>query len=172
MNKEPSKGQVTSVSKQLFILDNADACRQHALKLAQRSRRHIKLFSTQLDFLLYDNDDFSHALSQLARQNRHSDIQLLIKDSKTLVERGHHLIRLAQRLPSKIQVRCLTDDMNDSAMSFMLVDNHGLLYQHNDGVYHGFANYDAGPEVKNLKPTFERLWQHSLPDASLQQLKI
>tara|TARA_B110000116_G_C16585887_1_gene468386 strand:+ start:215 stop:715 length:501 start_codon:yes stop_codon:yes gene_type:complete len=162
----------STVSDQLFLLDSAKDLREHALKLALGGRRQLKILSHHLDAALYDSEAFCSALSALARRHRSCDIQILIKDSKPLIERGHQLIRLAQRLPSKVQVRLLSQETDNNQEAFMLVDADGLLYKHDDKVMQGFANYAAGPEVKNLKPVFERLWQFSEPDSNLRQLKI
>ena len=166
----------SKVSDQLFLLDCAVDLREHALKLALGGRRQLKILSHHLDAALYDSEDFCSALSALARRHRSCQIQILIKDSKPLIERGHQLIRLAQRLPSTVKVRCLRQQANypldNQKEAFMLVDADGLLYKHDDKVMQGFANYAAGPEVKNLTPVFERLWQFSEPDSNLRQLKI
>lgn len=171
--------QQSTTSDDLYLLDSTQDLREHALKLALRGRRQLKILSRRLDPALYNNDCFADALSSLARYHRSSYIQILVKDTKPLVERGHALIRLAQRLPSKVEVRQLKQDTRqeaDNNAAFMLVDSDGLLYINDDSAplsdVRGFANYAAAPEVKNLNETFERLWQCSEPDPNLRQLKL
>lgn len=164
--------QQSQSSEHLYLLDGCSDLQEHALKLATSGRRQLKILSTYLDPQLYDNSDFADALSQLARRHRSSEIQILVKDIKPLIERGHCLVRLAQRLPSKVQIRRLSQQADNDVEAFMLVDGDGLLYKHDDNLFKGFANYQAGPEVKNFKQTFERLWQISESDDNLRQLKI
>lgn len=170
----------SSTSKDLFLLDSAQDLREHALDLASRGRRQLKILSQRLDPTLYDNDNFASAVSFLARYHRSSSVQILVKDTKPLIERGHSLIRLAQRLPSKVEIRLLKQETrqepDNNAMGFMLVDSDGLLYINDDNAHRaetrGFANYAAAPEMKSLNEVFQRLWQCSEPDPNLRQLKL
>lgn len=170
----------SSTSKDLYLLDNTQDLRKHALALAGSGRRQLKILSQRLDPILYDNDNFASAVSLLARYHRSSSVQILVKDTKHLIERGHSLIRLAQRLPSKVEIRLLRQEArqepDNNAMGFMLVDSDGLLYINNDSAQlsetRGFANYAAAPEMKNLNEVFQRLWQCSEADPNLRQLKL
>lgn len=170
----------SNTSADLYLLESAQDLREHALTLAQRGRRQLKILSHRLDPILYDNEGFASALSSLARYHRNSQVQILVKDTKPLIERGHALIRLAQRLPSKVEVRQIKQEVRQEAdnhsMGFILIDSSGLLYINDDNSYssdvRGFANYAAGPEVKNFNETFQRLWQYSEPDPNLRQLKL
>ena len=164
--------QVSSVSDQLILLENCADFQQHALGLAKDARRHIAILSTDLDFPLYDQDEFVSALSQLVRGSRVAQIQLLVKHTKPLIERGHKLARLSQRLSSKVLLRKLTLQPENTDMGFMLRDNDGLLFKNDDLVYRGIANYAAAVEVKRLRETFDYLWQYAEPEADLQQLHI
>lgn len=161
----------------LYVLDNCADLAQHALALAELGRRQIRILSRQLDPALYDTKTFCAALSEIARRHPSCDVQILIKDSKPLVEKGHQVIRLAQRLPSKVKVRRLCQE-SDAELThkknhaFMLVDLDKLLYLNNETDYQGFANYAAGPEVRSLKALFERLWQTSEADPNLRSLNI
>jgi hypothetical protein len=96
----------------------------------------------------------------------------LVKNTQLLIERGHKLARLAQRLSSKVVIRKLTLEPENSEMAFMMCDSNGLLYKNDDQVYRGFANYAAAVEIKRLRETFDYLWQYAEPEIDLQQLYI
>jgi predicted GNAT family N-acyltransferase len=57
-----------------------------ALELVQQCRRHLRLLSHTLDPELFDRDDFSSALSELARRSRYSEIRLLVVEVKPIIE--------------------------------------------------------------------------------------
>lgn len=170
----------SNISKDLYLLDNIQDLKEHAQALASQGRRQLKILSQRLDPQLYDHASFADTVSSLARYHRSSLVQILVKDTKPLLERGHTLIRLAQRLPSKVEIRLLKEETrqeaDNTAMAFMIVDSDGLLYINDDSAHlteaRGFANYAAGPEVKRFNETFERLWQSSEPDPNLRQLKL
>lgn len=162
----------SSVSEALFLLESCEDFQQHGLNLAQTARRQIAILSTDLDIPLYDSEAFATAVSRLARASRYAQIQILVKDTRLLIERGHKLARLAQRLSSKILLRKLTVEPENSDMAFMLCDSDKLLYKNDDQVYRGFANYSAAVEVKPLRETFDYLWQYAEAEPDLQQLYI
>jgi hypothetical protein len=164
--------QQSSVSDALFLLENCDDFQQHSLKLVQDARRYVAILSTDLDAPIYDREEFISGLSQLVRHSRFAQVHILVKNTKPLIERGHKLARLAQRLSSKILLRKLTLEPENSDMGFMLRDSDGLLYKNDDQVYRGFANYAAAAEVKRLRETFDYLWQYAEPEPDLQLLHI
>ena len=162
----------SAVSDTLLLLEDCADFQQHAVTLAQNTRRHLAIFSTDLDAPVYDCDAFVSAVSALARASRYARIQLLVKDTKPLIERGHKLARLSQRLSSKITLRKLTVAPENTDMAFMLCDNDTLLYKNDDLAYSGFANYAAAAEVKRLRETFDYLWEHAESEADLHVLHI
>jgi hypothetical protein len=125
-----------------------------------------------LDAPIYDNDDFVTVISQLARASRYTTIQLLVKDTDPLIERGHRLTRLSQKLSSKIILRKLTVEPDNRNEGFMLCDKNGLLYKNDEREYRGFANDNAAANIKRLRETFDYLWQHAVVEPRLQMLHI
>lgn len=164
--------EVSSVSPDLFLLDSPADFKAFSLKLVEQSRRQIAILSHELDSFIYSSDEFIDAMSQFVRSSRHAQVQLLVKDTKALVESGHKLARLHQRLPSKILLRKLIQEPDDTEMAFMLCDTNALLYKNDDSVYKGFANFDAAVEVKRLREAFDYVWQYGEPEPELRILHI
>jgi len=162
----------SSVSPDLFLLDNCEDFHDYALQLLAKTRRHLAILSRELDPAIFNSNEFVDAVSQLARSSRYAQIQILVKDTKPLVESGHKLVRLAQRLSSKIAIRKLTVEADDKDMGFMLCDSNRLLYKNDEAIYQGFANFEASVEVKRFRDTFDYLWQYGETDPDLQQLHI
>ncbi len=164
--------EVSSVSEQLLILDGLEDFRLHAVQMCTQARRQLRLLSEHLDFPLYDQQVFADAISSLARRSRYSDIRIIVKDTRPLIEQGHKLTKLASRLPSKVRIKKLGTEPSDKDMSFLLIDDNKVLFRPDEREYKGFANYDGGPEVQNLDEIFARLWQHSEDDPQLRQLYL
>ncbi|RYZ97797.1 MAG: hypothetical protein EOO68_14710 [Moraxellaceae bacterium] len=164
--------KVSEASSALFLLEGLSDFQSHALSLASQTRRNIAILSRELDSPIYGSQEFVDAVSQLARGNRNSHIQILVKNTKTLVENGHKLAKLSQRLSSKISLRKLTVEPDDKDMGFMLCDSAAVLYKNDDTIFKGFANTDAAVEVKRLREVFDYVWQHGELEPELQLLNI
>lgn len=166
MNDKPT------LNDKLLLLEGIDDFQQQALQLASNTRRHLAILSHTLDKHIYDNDSFVSAISALARASRFTQIQILVKDTDPLIEHGHRLARLSQKLSSKISLRKLTLRPSNDNMGFMLCDNNSLLYKNNDQEYLGWVNTDAASNVKRLRTIFTYLWQYAEVEPRLQLLHL
>lgn len=162
----------STVSDQLWLLEGIADFREHSLKIVEQSRRSIAILTCDLDAQIYGTNDLVHTLSAFARSSRNAQVQILVRDTKIAIETGHPLIRLAQRLSSKIVVRKMTVEPNNKEMGFLLADTDKLLYKNDDLLHRGFANYAAGREVKPLREEFNYLWQYGEPEPEFQILHI
>jgi hypothetical protein len=162
----------SSVSETLWLLDGVTDFRNYSEQLIIQSRRSIAILTRDLDASVYATSEYVQNLSNFVRSSRHAQIQLLIKDTKPAIESSHPLIRLAQRLSTKILVRKITIEPNNKGMAFMLGDTDKLLYKNDDGVYRGFFNCNAARELKPLREEFNYLWQYAEPEPEFQLLHI
>ncbi len=162
----------STASPDLFLLENCEDFQDFSLQLLAQVRRHVAILSNDLDENLFDNEKFVEVISHIARSSRNVEIQILIKDTKLIREGGHKLVKLTQRLSSKMAIRKLIVEPDDKKMGFMLCDNYGLLYKNDDAIYQGFANFNAAVEVKNLRETFNYLWQYGETEPDIQRLHI
>lgn len=162
----------SNLSEHLWLLDGLEDFRQHSLELVTHNRRSLAILTRNLDALVYGTPAFAESISMFSRSSRQAQVQILIKDTKPAIESGHLLIRLAQRLPSKILVRKMTLEPNNKAMAFMLGDSDKLLYKNEDSVYRGFFNRAAAREIKPLREEFNYLWQYAEPEPEFQVLHI
>jgi hypothetical protein len=106
------------------------------------------------------------------RSSRYAQVQILVKNTKPILETGHKLAKLHQRLSSKILFRTLTVEPDNTEMGFMLCDTNALLYKNDERVYQGFANFNAAVEVKHFRDVFDYVWQYGEIEPELQMLHI
>lgn len=163
---------VSSVSPGLFLLSSLRDFQTESLKLIQQSRRSIAILSHDLDPLLYGTSEFVQAISDFVRTSRYAQVQILVKNTGSLVETGNKLAKLHQRLSSKVTLRKLIVEPQNTEMGFMLCDTSALLYKNDDASYKGFANFNAAAEVKRLRESFDYIWQYGEPEPELQQLHL
>lgn len=157
---------------QLFLLENHADFQEYALKLTAQTRRNIVILSRDLDASVFGTEEFVELISELARSSRYAEIKILVKNTRHLVETGHRLAKLSQRLSSKISLRKLAVEPDNADMGFMLCDTNALLYKNEEDNYQGFANFDAAVEVKRLRDTFDYVWEYGEIEPDLQVLSI
>lgn len=148
--------------------DNRDALQT----LVQECRRDLAIYSPDLTPGLYDSPGLERALLALARRHRQTRVRLLVDQTQDLVERSHSLVRLAQRLPSKIALRRTTEELETSAPAFALGDRHLLFYQSDLETFQGVLDLEAGPRVNQLRDAFDRAWNSAEEDPRLRQLAL
>src|SRR5690625_7438421 len=88
--------------------------------LSANARRHLDILSHTLDPLVYECPETVDALSALARRHKLARVRILVQDTLALIERGHALVRLAQRLPRKIELRKQHGEVETPDMAVVL----------------------------------------------------
>lgn len=162
----------SSASETLWLLDGVTDFRTYSKQLVSQSRRSIAILTRDLDSLVYATPEFEQQLSDFVRSSRHAQVQILIKDTKPAIETGHLILRLTQRLSSKILVRKMIVEPNNKEMGFMLGDTDKLLYKNDDALHRGFFNSVAASEIKSLRDEFNYLWQYGELEPEFQVLHI
>ena len=162
----------SSASETLWLLDGITDFRNYSEQLITQSRRSIVILTHDLDALVYGTPQCVQQLSDFVRSSRDTQVQILIKDTKPAIETAHLLLRLAQRLSSKILVRKMTLEPNNKEMGFMVGDTDKLLYKNDDALHRGFFNSAAASEIKSLREEFNYLWQYSELEPEFQLLQI
>ena len=140
--------------------------------LAGQARRRLWLYDNTLDFDLYSKPRFCELVSQMARRHRLSDVRLLIQDDRTLTQRQHGLVELMRRLPSRIELRRISDAAAPEKEPFLLADRQGVLYRHGFGGNQGFANFSDGGRVKSLEQRFLQMWNRGQHSVELRELSL
>ena len=159
-------------SETLWLLDGVTDFRTYSEQLITQSRRSIAILTYDLDALVYSKPECVQHLSDFVRSSRNAQVQILIKDTKPAIETGHLVVRLAQRLSSKILVRKMTVEPNNKEMGFMLGDTDKLLYKNDEALHRGFFNSAAASEIKSLREEFNYLWEYGELEPEFQTLHI
>lgn len=137
------------------------------------ARKEVRIYSSKLDHSLYGDSQFIEKLSQIARHNRNSEIKVLLQNSRPLHGRRHPLIELAQRLPSKIQVRITARTVDPTETACITADRKQIVFFNNEDALKGFLNLNDQLEVKNRIEEFDYIWQkQSETDPNLQRLSL
>jgi len=142
------------------------------VSLCRDTQKDLDIFSHRLDPALYDQARLEQAISELARAHRFAQVRILVSDTQPLIEFSHRLVRLAIRLPSKIQIRKATEPPETKAAGFVLGDTQKLLYLASEDNCQGFCDSEAGPQVQSLREAFVRAWELGEEEPRFKQFFI
>ena len=110
--------------------------------LIQLSKNRIRLWTPSIDVALYSHAALMAHFKNLALKNKHTHIEILLTDSRSLVEQGHLLLELSRRLPSSIQIKRAAPEQATSVEEVLLIDDRTVFFRPNHSDYHAWACLD------------------------------
>jgi len=151
-------------------LHTATEHRAVVLAMASQAKRSVCIYTRALNPAVYDSAELAEAVSQLVRRSRHAQVRVLVQDTARAVREGHALLRLAQQLPSKVQVRVPGPDHQDDGQAFFVADVAGFIRRPVAELYAGEANFHAPFTARKLLQYFEEVWERASPDPDVRRL--
>ena len=143
-----------------------------AVELCASASRSICILSPELDRDVFDNPALIEALSALARDSRQTDIRILVQHVGKLVGRGHRLLQLARRIPSKVRIQRLSEHPDWNGETVLVRDLNGVLYKPGGSEHEGFYEPDSRASTQSHLELFEELWRYSVQDPELRALPL
>jgi hypothetical protein len=146
--------------------------REAGIAIAQATRRELLLFGPTLDRDLCNSSAFVDAVKRLAVAQPALPVRILLSDPRATRQTGHRIIALAQRLPSRIAIRRLCEDVIERTDAFLVGDARTYLkWPLADGA-EGIADMHGRREARRLRLDFEQLWEHSDLDLEMRRLDL
>jgi hypothetical protein len=121
---------------------------------------------------MYDNREFSEAVSQLIVGSRRARVRALLRHTDAVAKRGHRLVTLSQRLSSFIELRVPAREFDEYDAAFLIVDEVGVIYRTLSHRFEATVNFHNPHMARELTRQFEEMWQTALPDASLRRTNL
>jgi predicted GNAT family N-acyltransferase len=156
----------------LFHLHNEEEHLIHATGMLRQAKRDLALFTFDLDPAVYEQPPFLEAFKALALRSRFSRLRILLQDNTLVLQRGHRLVELAQRLPSVIEIRRPHEEFLDHPENFLLIDDVGYLHKKSLENYSGIACYHNRHRVNRLLALFNEAWEHGTTERELARLHL
>ena len=157
---------------QTVAIDTSEECRLAALSMVRQAVRDIDIVSRQLDPKMYDNREFSAAVSQMIVGSRRARVRALLRDTDAVVKRGHRLVTLFQRLSSFIELRVPDREFDEYDAAFLIVDGVGVIHRTLSDRFEGTVNFNDPRMARELTRQFEEMWQTALPGAGLRRIHL
>ena len=152
------KNFILGVTEGEIILETRDMKIAAIHKLASSAVNYLKIISRSLDYQVYDRLEIVDAISEFARRNRHSSVEILIYDCTDIIKNGHRLIHLAERVSSKINIRKLPGHLPPFNESMVIADNKGYLHNQQSDRYEGIVSFNDPTRCIELNKIFTELW--------------
>lgn len=143
-------------------VEHVDAARAATLALTCQSRRHLVIYSRDLDPGLFDAPQVLDGLRRLATRAEATEIRILLQDAGTPQRLLAPLLPLAQRLPSVFQFRAVHDPVDRNyACAYIANDAGGYYFRPLGHRFDGETDLDAAGRARQLREEFSRIWERS-----------
>jgi predicted GNAT family N-acyltransferase len=165
------KPREESVPAQQF--STVSAAVDATLQIIKQTHRQLYIYSQDLEYALYGQNEIIEALKQLVLNNRKAEVQIIIQEPNKLRSQTHPLIGLAQRVSSHFQLRTPieTEDLQtDSA--FTVNDDDSYLFRLQGNRFHGHWSPNQPALNCQLQEEFQRIWQRSRPCTEFRALNL
>jgi hypothetical protein len=160
-----------STGSDLVRLEHIDDFRKFSVQLVNSTQRNLAIYSEDMEAWLYDHEDFVSAVIALAQKSRFSDIRIIVRDTRALIEKGHRLLRASHRASDKIHFRKLANTAGKQPC-YLLADDCGLLLRPDNEIINGIGYTDYRGRVKPLREEFDTLWNSAYEDADLRRVTV
>jgi len=169
--KEEIQHKLTQ-DKTVYRIHSQEEYLKHLCALLRQATHSVDILSYDLEKGTLDAPDVLDALSALARKSRATTIRVILADARPAVTYSNHLLTLARRLTSSIDIKTINPERAFPDQVFVLVDDAGIALRHNHDLWEGFCCYSDPGTVKHLKDEFQRQLAHSQVSQELRQFSI
>ena len=145
---------------------------RYAVRLCQTASRYLNILSPALDHAVFDHEALADAIGALVRRSQQTQVRILVSDSRAVVVRGHRLLTLARRLPSKVQLQKLAEHPDWNNETIVIRDRNGVLYKPGGSDHDAFYEPDSRASTQRHLDRFNELWRLSAKDAELRSLTL
>jgi hypothetical protein len=169
---EAGPGSTESEGPAGLLVSGLSAYTQATLKLITSAHLQLRVFSQELDRRVWNDPGIVELLRSFALRSVRAELRILVNRPQVAAQRGHRLVELAHRLPSRIQIRELLEERRGLATEYAIADEYALLYKrrHDDleAQWHAHAPLDA----REQRRRFDLLWEESPPARELGELRL
>ncbi len=152
-------------------VETHDAAQAALLGVIGRARRHLLLYSRELDPGLLDTPEALAALRRFA--TRDGTVRVLLQDPATPQRALAPLIGLAQRLPSAFAFRAVEEPGDRAYASAFIVNDRGGWYFRTLGHrFDGETALDGEARARQLRAAFEPMWERARACTEFRALGI
>lgn len=153
--------------------DSLHAATEATIAVVRAARRELRLFSRDLDPVLYAQPAVLEAFKQYAIAGRGGVVQVVVLDPVAVQAQAHPLLGLAQRMTSVFQFRTPVDDVDlQYPSAFLANDRDGYLFRGLGSRWEGDWSPAHPARTRQLVEHFGRVWERSRACTEFRALGI
>ncbi|MGY6275549.1 GNAT family N-acetyltransferase [Methylomonas sp. MgM2] len=160
-------------SIQALRLETIESTLAASIQLFENARRQLYLYSRDLEYSLYGQNELVEALKRFALGHKDSQVRIIVQEPGNLRGRVHPVLELAQRLTSHFSIRApLEAEDIQNLSAFVINDSDGYLFRLLGSRYEGHWSSNLPAKNRQLREEFERVWQRSRPCTEFRALGL
>lgn len=157
----------------VHAIDNREAACAVVAALVRGARRHLWIYTRELDPGLLDDAGVLDALRRFGTAGRGGETRILLQDAAAPQRAHAPLLALAQRLPSVFLFREPADPVDRAYPSaFVTNDAGGFYFRALGHRFDGEADLHAPGRARQLRLEFEAFWERARPVSEYRALGI
>jgi predicted GNAT family N-acyltransferase len=154
-------------------IENRDAAAAATSALVRAARRHLCIYTRELDPGLLDDAQVLDALRHFGTAGRGGEVRVLLQDAAAPQRAHAPLLALAQRLPSVFLFREASDPVDRAYPSAFIANDAGGFYFRALGHrFDGEADLHAPGRARQLRLAFDAFWERARPVSEYRALGI
>ena len=157
---------------QRLSAERAGELRDATLALLAGARNELCIYSRDLEPPLYEDPRVLEAIRKVALSGRRARVRILLQDTARVARDGHRLVDLAQRLPSIVHLRRVSQEDASYPSAYVLTDGGGYLFRTFGDRYEAVGDVCYPPRRDELKRLFDEVWERAESPPELRRLGL
>ncbi len=157
---------------QRLSAERAGELRDATLALLAGARHELCIYSRDLEPPLYEDPRVLEAIRKVALSGRRAQVRILLQDTARVARDGHRLVDLAQRLPSIVHLRRVSQEDASYPSAYVLTDGGGYLFRTFGDRYEAVGDVCYPPRRDELKRLFDDVWERAESPPELRRLGL
>jgi len=154
------------------LLTTIDAVRTHSNHLISQVKRELCIYSLEFESWLYDNDETYQYCKEFLLAHERNRLRILLRDTSRIVQEGHRLLPLAERLHGRCQIRRVNSEHPFSDNYWLDVDQQALLLRQAETPKQASAYYYDPALAQKKHAEFEAMWSVARLDVNLRRMPL
>ncbi len=169
IDHQPMRRKLSGAS----AIEHREAAIAIVTAIITQARRHLCIYSRDLDPGLFDAPDIIDALRRFGTNGRGSEVHVVLQDADAPQRALAPLIGLGQRLTSVFAFREVIDPVDRAyASAFVVNDGGGYYFRTLGHRFDGESALDGAGRARQLHEGFDRVWERSRPVTEYRALGL
>lgn len=167
-------GAINPIAEQVATIEGKMVVQQMVSKIIQLARRELVIVIPEVSDLL-DHAEILQAISQFLLDSSKREVQILLNTLDPQIAPSSGLIKLFQRLPSRIQLKQVTSLLENPVQPkdvLLIADRKHTLRVDNLSSFHAWVDLDNEARAKKYLESIHRQWAYAQEVAEFRQFFI